>query len=96
VLKRDEDTTAFYLDRIRFDVFRQRRAHGLAITDIKLPLMQRAFNLVPFKKAIAEPGIPVRADIVGREYLSIDLIQGNALSFKVNADYIFLGYGVYR
>jgi hypothetical protein len=50
--------------------------------------MERAFDLVTFKKAIAQPCIAMRAEIIGRKNFSLDAIQGNTFASDINANNI--------
>jgi hypothetical protein len=52
--------------------------------------MQRTLDLGAFKKAVAKPGLSVRADVVSRVHLAPDGMQGDIPALDVNTDYVVL------
>lgn len=87
-----EDTSPINAHRVALQRLGDRRTGRPAIAYIKLPLVQGALDFVAVQKTIAKPGMPVRADVVGRKDTSGNLVQGNAALADLQSDDIVFGY----
>jgi len=74
--------------RIGFDVLSQRCAQGLAGTDVKLALVQRAFDLAPLQKAIAHARMAVGAKVIGGEDLTFDFVKRDFFARKLHGNHV--------
>jgi hypothetical protein len=57
--------------------------------------MQRAFDLMTFKNAIAQARMAMGADVVGGIDLPFNLLEGNVPTRNLQADHIVLGHAVF-
>ena len=67
-------------DAVACDGLLRRRADDLASSDVERCAMQRTGHLVARDRSFSQRASPVRAGVVEREELTIDIEEGNALT----------------
>src|SRR5436190_15292931 len=87
-VEREKDPTAFDPDGVAANGFGHWSAAGLAGANVEPALVQRAFDLVAFEKAFAQPRVAMRADVVGGEDLAARVVERDVAAGDDHADHV--------
>src|SRR5260370_40657288 len=80
----EENRAVFDLHGVGANVLGAGDADGLAGRDVKLPLVQRAFDLLALDEAVGEARLPVSASIVRSENFAAEVVQAHRLHAEID------------
>src|SRR6266568_7527964 len=80
----EQHPAVFHFHGVGANVLGAGGAHRLAGRDMKLPLVQRAFDLLALDETVGEARLPVGAGVVRGENLAAELVQAHWLRAEID------------
>src|SRR6266481_2721009 len=88
----EQDRAVFDFHGVGANILGAGSADRLAGRDMKLPLVQRAFDLFALDETVGEARLPVGAGVVRGENLAAEIVKAHRLCAEIDEQRSVLGY----